>query len=136
MSVETFIDTNVLAYAFDDESPDKRAISQALIAEANFVTSAQVLGELYVTLTRKLTTKVPAEIAGQVVQELGVLTVIATTPALALSAISTSIQCQLSYWDALIVEAAVQGGCQTLLTEDLSDQAIIKGVRIVNPFRL
>lgn len=40
----------------------------------------------------------------------------------------------ISYWDALIVQAARQSGCAQLLTENLQAGAVIGGVRIVNPF--
>jgi len=135
MSADIFIDTNVLAYAFDTAAPDKRDIALNLIGQAGFVTSAQVLGELYVTLTRKLTNQVPPDVAKQAIDELRVLPVVATSPALVAAAIDTSIRYQVSYWDALIIEAAATGGCTTLLTEDLNDQATIKNVHIVNPFR-
>ncbi|MCL2780663.1 MAG: PIN domain-containing protein [Actinomycetia bacterium] len=134
MSAEVFIDTNVLAYAFDTASPEKRATAQELIANTPFVTSAQVLGELYVTLTRKLTNKVPTDVARQAIDELRALPVVATSAALVAAAIGTSTRFQLSYWDALIIEAAVAGGCATLLTEDLNNRAVIRGVRVVNPF--
>ncbi|MCL2482993.1 MAG: PIN domain-containing protein [Propionibacteriaceae bacterium] len=134
MSADVFIDTNVLAYVFDHDTPQKRDIAQRLITEADFVISAQVLSELYVTLTRKLKTPVPVETAKQAIAELSTLPVVATTPTLIASAIDTSIQHQVSYWDALIIEAAVWAGCSTLRTEDLADGALIRGVRIVNPF--
>jgi predicted nucleic acid-binding protein len=41
---------------------------------------------------------------------------------------------QLSFWDALIIAAAAQGGADTLLSEDLNPGQIIAGVRVVNPF--
>jgi predicted nucleic acid-binding protein len=50
------------------------------------------------------------------------------------AAIATARQFQLSYWDALIIEAAVASGCATLLSEDLQAGAVIHGVEIVNPF--
>jgi len=134
MSADTFIDTNVLAYGFDDESPDKQAIARELIASADFVISTQVLGELYVTLTRKLVRKVPADVAHQALIELQALDVVPITAGLVLAATETSVRWQLSYWDSLIIEAAAKAGCITLLTEDLNDQAVINGVRIVNPF--
>ncbi|MCL2785422.1 MAG: PIN domain-containing protein [Propionibacteriaceae bacterium] len=135
MSVDTFIDTNILVYAFDDSTPNKRDIAQSLLAEGNFITSTQVLGELYVTLTRKLTNKLPSDIAQQAIQELTNLPTTPITAPLVSSAIDTSIRFQLSYWDSLILEAAVVSGCTTLLTEDLNDGAVIRGVRITNPFR-
>ena len=136
MTVETFIDTNVLAYAFDSESVDKAAIAQRILAQAEFIISTQVLSELYVTLTRKLTKPVPSHVAQQVIDELRVLPVMSISHSLVASAIDTSIRHQLSYWDALIIETAAFAGCHTLLTEDLNTQAVISGVSIVNPFDL
>ena len=43
-------------------------------------------------------------------------------------------QHQLSFWDALIVAAAVKGGASRILTEDMSPGRVISGVRIENPF--
>ena len=134
MSGNQFIDTNVLAYVFDNQSPQKSVIAQTILRAGGFVVSAQVLGELYVTLTRKLTNKVPDAVAAQVIQSLQVYPVVPITSTLVSSAIQTSISHQLSYWDSLIIEAAVTAGCTTLLTEDLTSGQVIRGVRITNPF--
>jgi predicted nucleic acid-binding protein len=40
----------------------------------------------------------------------------------------------LSFWDALIVNAARRAGCDRLMTEDLQSGQRIEGVEIVNPF--
>ena len=136
MSADVFIDTNVLAYAFDAASPGKQSVALSLIERADFIVSAQVLGELYVTLTRKLTDKVPADVAAQAIARLAVLPVVPTSAALVGGAIGLSIRWQLSYWDALIVGAAKAAGCSTLLTEDLNSGAVIDGVAIVDPFRV
>ena len=40
-----------------------------------------------------------------------------------------------SWWDSLIVSAAIQGGCNQLLSEDLQHGREVSGVRILNPFR-
>lgn len=41
----------------------------------------------------------------------------------------------LSWWDSLIVSAAILGGCERLLSEDLQHGRKIRGVKIMNPFR-
>ena len=41
---------------------------------------------------------------------------------------------QMSFWDSLIVQAARDSGCVQVLTEDLQSNALVAGVRIVNPF--
>ena len=134
MSGSQFLDTNVLAYVFDSQSPQKSAVAQTILRAGGFVVSGQVLGELYVTLTRKLTNKVPDHVASQVIQSLQAYPVVPITSTLVSDAIQTSIIHQLSYWDSLIIEAAATAGCTTLLTEDLTDGQIIRGVCVTNPF--
>jgi len=59
---------------------------------------------------------------------------VALSAQLVVSAIETSIEHQVSYWDAMIIEAAASSGCTVLLTENLNAGAVIRGVKIVNPF--
>ncbi len=40
-----------------------------------------------------------------------------------------------SWWDSLIVAAALTAGCDTLLTEDMQHGRVIDGLRLENPFR-
>jgi len=42
---------------------------------------------------------------------------------------------KLGFWDAMIVEAAHQLGCTTLWAEDLTDNQLLQGVRVRNPFQ-
>ena len=48
--------------------------------------------------------------------------------------IDTQVADQIGFWDAMVVRAAVESGCDVLWTEDLSDGQLIHGVRIQNPF--
>lgn len=136
MTGRSFLDTNVLVYAADTDEPVKRQQAQQLLADdqARFAISTQVLGEFYVTVTRKLVTPLSASAARSAVSELGRLPTIATDVQLVQAAIDTSDRHQLSFWDALIIEAAVIAGCDTLQTEDLNAGATIRGIKIVNPF--
>lgn len=131
-----FVDTNVLVYTFDASEPEKRAAAAALLAgERDLVVSAQVLGELFVTLTRKLTPPVPASDARAAVDRLAGLDTVAIDAALVQDAIRIAGEAQLSYWDSLIVAAASAARCARLLTEDLSDGQVIEGVTVEDPFR-
>ncbi len=56
-------------------------------------------------------------------------------PQLALLAARRSMTSRLSYWDALIVESALEAGAGMLLTEDLQHGQMFAGLRVVNPFR-
>ena len=72
-----FVDTNVLVYLFDNDAPEKQSRSQALLASEgeNLILSTQVLGEFYVTVTRKLATPLTPELARGAVSDLCALRV-------------------------------------------------------------
>ena len=50
------------------------------------------------------------------------------------AALDASQRSQLSYWDAVIIEAARAMGCAEVLSEDLTDGQDYAGVRVTNPF--
>lgn len=133
-----FVDTNILVYLFDMDAPEKKATVAGLLeregASGLLVLSTQVLQEFYVVATRKLARPLSPEAAEQAVHDLATLPVRQVTSALILSAIRRSIQSRLSFWDALIVETAVDAGATVILTEDLQHGQVIDGVRVVNPF--
>lgn len=118
-----FFDTNVLVYLFARDTPDKQRRAEELFvaaADAGTATlSVQVLQELYVTVTRKLAEPLHVETARFVVTELSAQTVVHTGADLVLRAADLAHAEPVSFWDALIVEAARAGGCDTLYTEDL-----------------
>lgn len=137
MSVEPwFVDTNILVYAFDDDSPRKQAAAREILREnaEQIVLSTQVLGEFYVTVTRKLARPLDP---GRAIQALDALCTLAVQPVgrdLVRSAVRRSTSTPLSYWDALIVESALEAGATVLLTEDLQHHQTFGELRVVNPF--
>lgn len=137
MSVRSFFDTNVLIYADDKGAPAKQRRSLELIEEhrraRTGVVSLQVLQEYFVTATRKL--QLDARIARRKVELLAEFDV--ATPELAdiLAAIDLHRLHGFSFWDALIVRAALQAGCSVLFSEDMQGTREIDGLHIVNPFR-
>ena len=138
MSYRTFVDTNVFVYAIDDAEPGKRDIAKRVLASegyGRFVVSAQILGEFYVTMTRKLAERVSEKEAMNGLEKLDRYQVVPIDAALVRKAMSTSRSAQISYWDGLVVAAAASAGCERLLTEDLNDGQLIGSVRIENPFR-
>ena len=132
-----FVDTNVLVYAFDDDSPDKQKTARRLLDDKadQLVLSAQVLGEFYVTVTRKLARPLPATRAVEALDALCAFPVRGLAPALVRSAARRSASSQVSYWDALIIESALDAGATVLLTEDLQHGQRFEALRVVNPFR-
>lgn len=138
MSVRTFLDTNVLVYLFDSKEPAKQSVAQGILArqrqDLELVLSTQVLQEFYVTVTRKLATPLSPREALSVLGDLLHFSTVQVDVPLVLAAASLSDHHQVSFWDALIIEAAASADCRILLTEDLHNGREIRGLRIENPF--
>ncbi len=96
--------------------------------------SPQVLREFYVAATRKLSAPLSQEAAQRVARSLAVYCPMQESKEMVVSAISRAQRFSISFWDALIVEAAIVGGTGRLLSEDLQHGQTIDGVRIENPF--
>ena len=136
--MRSFFDTNILVYLFDNDAPEKQAVAEALVtkeaASGQLVISTQVLQELYVTLTRKLSEPLPEEDAEQVIQNFSSFPVVGIDTRHIQGAISRSRLFRFSFWDALIIESAITSGAQTLYTEDLQAGQQIETLLIKNPF--
>ncbi len=134
--MSAFLDTNVLLYADDRSAGRKTELARELLRrcmlERSGVLSTQVLQEYYVNATRKLGIEPAAARARiELYQALDVLSV---SPALVLAAVDLHRLETISFWDALIVRAAEQAGCDTLYSEDLQAGRRYGPVRVVNPF--
>jgi predicted nucleic acid-binding protein len=138
MSDRTFLDTNVLVYLFDLDSPAKQARARELFADLSqfgrLVLSTQVLQEFYVTVTRKLAEPLPAEDALAALVQFGAFPIVASDSALVIRAAQLHQKASLSFWDALIVQAATEGNCRTLLSEDMQHGRRFGDLVIQNPF--
>ncbi|MDI3258495.1 MAG: PIN domain-containing protein [Sinobacteraceae bacterium] len=136
--MRTFLDTNVLVYLFDHGAPKKRDTARGILmshgAELELVLSTQVLQEFYVAVTRKLARPLSPEYAERAVRDLARLPVVPASVDLVLAAVALSRRAGFSFWDAMIVEAALRSGAQELLSEDLQDGREIEGMQIRNPF--
>jgi predicted nucleic acid-binding protein len=131
-----FVDTNVLTYLFDYSETKKQAQAERrLRAETREIfVSTQVLQELYVSLTKGRKPIATPEVAERAVREASRYSVVHVDAALIFAGIEASRKHRISFWDAVIVRAAVQADCETLLSEDLNAGQIIDGVRVDNPF--
>jgi predicted nucleic acid-binding protein len=137
VAFRTFIDTNVLVYADDLDAGRKNETAQTIVADLvasrTGVLSTQVLQEYFVVATRKL--GVDPRAAKKKLELLATLEVVTVQTTTILRAIDLLRLHTLSFWDALILTTAAEGGCSALLTEDLQHGQTIEGVRIENPFR-
>lgn len=132
------MDTNVLVYAFDEGEPEKREVARRLLdehlIEGDGMLSVQVLREFY-SATRKPAHPLQIEKAEEAVGYLATFSPIAEDARMVVGAVRRSRELTLSFWDALIVEAALRGGADRLLTEDLQHGQQIEGLVVENPFR-
>src|SRR5579872_2122470 len=119
---------------FDPVDVTKRTTATNAIRAlgSRMIISTQVLQEFFWIATKKLGMSPTA--ARDVVSELCESEVVPSTPSLVADAVDLSIVTGYTLWDTLIVQAAIVGRCETLLTEDLSNGQNIKGVRVENPF--
>ena len=133
-----FVDANVLVYAFDSSAGRKQPQAQLLLERlwdtGTGCISVQVLQEFFVTVTTKVRKPLPVEEASARIRELAAWRVFAPRADDVIDAIGLHAEARIGFWDAMIVLAAAESGCNVLWTEDLSDGQLLRGVRIRNPF--
>ena len=133
-----FVDANVLVYAFDSSAARKQQAARQLLErlwESNGgCLSIQVLQEFFVTVTKKVAKPLSVADATARVREFSAWRVFAPAAEDVLDAIALHAQAKIGFWDAMIVLAAAESGCDVLWTEDLNDGQLLRGVRIRNPF--
>ena len=138
MSGIAFFDTNVLVYLFDSGSRTKqkraRELLECEIKAGHAILSTQILQEFYVAVTRKLADPLDDETAERAVRDLAALPVVSVDTPMIFGAIARSRRERISFWDSLIIEAALAGGATRLYSEDLQHGRAIDGLRIENPF--
>jgi len=137
MSDKTFIDSNILIYAYDLDAGPKHAKAAGILEslwELNLgVLSTQVLQEFYVNVTRKIARPLARKSARAIVEAYAIWCV-NTTPDELMAAFQIEDDSRIGFWDALIVAVAVKAGARRILSEDLNPGRKFAGVRIENPF--
>ena len=133
-----FLDTNILIYAYDLTAGKKHETAKKIIVDlwdSGFgVLSTQVLQEFFVNVTQKIPKPLDVDLAKGIVSDLLKWDVVINDGECILAAIEIQSKYKYSFWDSLIIEAAISGGAALLFSEDLSDGQIIKGLTIKNPF--
>ena len=134
----SFVDTNILVYAEDRDAKTKHEVARDLIVQLwndrAGVLSVQVLQEFYVTVTRKLKKPLSNPKALEVLEEYLTWNVVENTGKLLTTAIELQQKAHLSFWDAMVVQAAIDAQCDTLYSEDLNAGQRFGSLVIVNPF--
>jgi predicted nucleic acid-binding protein len=134
----TFIDSNIFVYAFDRAYPEKQRLALARIEQARAVgtiaLSTQVLHEFYNICRRKLKPELTHEQASLAVNYLCEFLVLGSTALSVQTALVLVQQHQLSWWDALILEAALRADADILVSEDGQHEQRFGKLRLENPF--
>lgn len=138
MTDPVFVDTNVLVYARDATEPEKQRRAAEWMAALwdgrRGRLSTQVLQEYYVTLTRKLDPPRSREEAREDVASLAAWGPVVPDQDTLEIAWRVEDRFGLSWWDALIVAAALRAECPWLLSEDLQDGQELFGTQVIDPF--
>lgn len=135
MSVE-FVDSNLLVYAHSSGGDRYRKAFELVARIGNDGTGAvsvQVLAEFYSVTTSKLKMK-PNE-AEDVIRDLGHWKIHRPGHSDVLAAIGLQRLHKLAWWDALILNSALELGAATLWTEDFSHGQKFGALTVRNPFR-
>ena len=136
MSVEAFLDTNVLIYAVSSSPAEstKKERALELIEHTDFGLSAQVLQEFYVNVTNKIALPLTPDEAMALLEQFRCFPMVLTDYPLIVAGVEAALRFGVSYWDATIIAAAEALGATTLYTEDLNHGQRYGSVQAVNPF--
>lgn len=139
---KTFIDTNVWLYLLGSKEINyKYQIARQLITENDTFLSIQVINE---TLSNLLSGKKPElkKLDEEAIKE--ILHYFFSSPRFLvemnketyLKASELRTKSQFSYWDSLIVAAALFSGSEILYSEDMHDGLVVEqSLKIINPFK-
>ena len=95
--------------------------------------SIQVLQEFYVTITQKVDAPLDVSTAVSLISDLAYWRVHAPQATDVLAAIDLQQRYVISFWDAMIIRSALQLGCNTVWSEDLSSGQDYDGLTVLNP---
>lgn len=137
MSDRYFVDTNILMYAHDRAAGEKHEKAMALLEKLwetrSGVVSTQVLQELAVNLRKKARKPLDAKATRDVVSDYLAWQVVVNGGDSILEALDLEARYQVSFWDALVIQAAQAAGAGVLYSEDLADGQLYGTVRVENP---
>ena len=134
-----FLDTNIFVYTFDSREPKKKARAQDLVSDAltrgRGVISHQVVQEFLDVATQKFANPLSESDALVYLDRvLGPLCEVLPTLELYRHTIGLAARWKYSFYDSLIIAAALQSECTLLYTEDLQHGQEVEGVTLTNPF--
>ena len=139
MNGRFFLDTNILVYTFDAKAPEKAKRAAQLVRRAadtgEGIISYQVVQEFFSVAFRRFAQPMSvAEAEQYLITVLRPLLAVHSSPAIYFEALRIAEKHRISWYDSLIVAAAVEGQCARLYSEDFQHGRKLEGLRIENPF--
>lgn len=136
---KVFVDTNVIVYAYDKDAGEKHRVAAEIMKElwrsGLGTISTQILQEFFATLTKKISKPMEISVVRETIRRLSRWDVLLIDVDIVLRATELQERYKYSFWDSLIIAAAIAGGARTILSEDLADGQTIQGLTIKNPFK-
>ena len=132
---KVFLDTNIFVYMYDSSEPVKKEICLSLLDANDCVSSSQVINEISNVLTKKI--KTPTQKVRQILMDIfNVSEVKEIHRSTSFYALDLMERYGFSYYNCLILASALESGCETLFSEDMSHGQIIESqLKILNPFK-
>ena len=138
MSARRFVDTNILVYAHDRGAGTKHKQAKELVRslwqDRAGILSTQVIQEFYVNVIRKAQRPISRAEAQRLVEDYLCWEIIVNDGSSILEALDIERSYTLSFWDALIIQAAHAAGTEVLYSEDFNHGQVYGAVKVVNPF--
>lgn len=138
MKDRIFLDTNIIVYAHDYSSRQKHSIAREIMdylwESRKGVISVQVLQEFFVCATQKIPKPLSLKNARIILEFLSNWDIVINDAYITLKAIDLQEKYRFSFWDSLVIQAAIQAQANLLLSEDLPDDQVVHDLKIVNPF--
>jgi predicted nucleic acid-binding protein len=124
MKDRAFIDTNIIIYLYSEDEPEKMNLSKQVFNKYDCITSTQVLSELSNVMLKKfsLSASIISKIVDEIINQCRISVVTSETVKKALDIVE---KYKFSYYDSLIISAAIENSCKYLLTEDMQNTQII-----------
>jgi len=140
MKDKSFLDTNILVYAYDSSEEEKHPKASRLLKDIwnsqAGVLSIQVLSEFYVVVTQKVERPISSSEAKAIIEDyLSSWEVIEPRGDTLLSSIEAANKYNFHFWDAMIFVAAKEANVIRIYTEDFQRNLEIEGIKFINPFR-
>ena len=134
-----FLDTNIIVYTFDSTAPEKQRVARQILRDAlrtkRGIISTQIMQEFLNVALRKFSRPMTVSDSQEYLRT--VLSPLCQHyPSVAFYERTLLIKAETGYsfYDSLVVTAAIESGCTTLFSEDMQNGRVIRDLTILNPF--